>query len=260
MKNFSEVLKHNEFAWDKKVNDGYVWTVPFTTEEINKARRGELNVPLAINPMPRHWLPADLKNKKILCLASGGGQQGPLFAAAGAKVTVLDLSEKQLEQDQLVAKRENLELTTVKGNMCDLSQFEDHFFDIVFCPVSVTFIEDTTPVFTESYRVLKQGGTFYFGAPNPLIYLFDGEKWDHGIFEVANTLPFNSFDEMTDEESKQFIQEGQAIEYSHTLEDLIGGQTAAGFVITNFKEEKRYDMLSTYTATYFITSAMKLRN
>ncbi|MFP3360674.1 class I SAM-dependent methyltransferase, partial [Planococcus sp. SIMBA_143] len=72
-------------------------------------------------PVPREWFPTTLKGVKILCLASGGGQQGPILSAAGAEVTVVDLSEKQLEQDRFVAERDHLQLTIEKGDMTDLS-------------------------------------------------------------------------------------------------------------------------------------------
>ncbi len=97
-----------------------------------------------------------MEGLKILCLACGGGQQAPILAAAGANVTVLDISLNQLKQDEFVASRENLNLKTVQGDMCDLSQFNNNSFDMVYCPVSVTYIPDVLPVFKESYRVLKK--------------------------------------------------------------------------------------------------------
>ncbi len=38
------------------------------------------------------WLPGGIRGWKVLCLAAGGGRHGPLYAAAGAQVTVVDLS------------------------------------------------------------------------------------------------------------------------------------------------------------------------
>ncbi|MET0423076.1 MAG: class I SAM-dependent methyltransferase, partial [Actinoplanes sp.] len=67
----------------------------------------------------------------VLCLASGGGQQGPTLAAAGARVTVLDNSPRQLEQDELVARRDDVPLRTMLGDMRGLSAFADSSFDLV---------------------------------------------------------------------------------------------------------------------------------
>lgn len=95
----------------------------------------------------------------MLCLASGGGQQGPILAATGARVTVFDSSPKELEQDRLVAVRDNLEIRTVEGNM--------------FHPVSNVFVPNIVPVWQESFRVLRKGGVLLAGFNNPVVHLID---------------------------------------------------------------------------------------
>ena len=55
---------------------------------------------IGYEPVPRHWFPASIKGTALLCLASGGGQQGPVLAAAGADVTVFDTSPRQLGRDE----------------------------------------------------------------------------------------------------------------------------------------------------------------
>ena len=256
--NPEDIADHNQAAWDKYVSDEVTWTVPVSNEVIENARKGEIAISLgAKRVVPRDWLPKQLTGVRILCLASGGGQQGPVLAAAGAKVTVMDISAKQLEQDRKVAQTEQLNLETLQGDMRDLSSLADSSFDIVFCPVSITYIPDLKPLFSEVYRVLSQGGHFLLGAPNPAIYLFDAEKWDEGIYQVANTLPFNSLDELNEEQRRQFLSEKKAIEYSHTLSSIIGGQIAAGFVIDGFYEDSLDENLSQYFQDYFSTRAMK---
>ncbi|MHB9923677.1 SAM-dependent methyltransferase [Clostridium botulinum] len=256
--NNRKVIIQNEIAWDKRVNDSMCWTVPVTSEDIEKARNGVFRIKLtAIKNVPRDWFPQKMDGLKILCLACGGGQQAPILAATGANVTVLDISLNQLKQDEFVASRENLNLKTVQGDMCDLSQFNNNSFDMVYCPVSVTYIPDVLPVFKESYRVLKKGGLFLFGTVNPFIYLSNGEKWDKGIFQVTNKLPFNSFDELDEKGIEEFVRDKNAIEYSHTLEALIGGQTKVGFLITDFYEDMDSDKICEYSAKYFATKAIK---
>lgn len=254
-----KVIEQNEIAWDKRVKDSVCWTIPVTGEEIEKARNGVFGIKLtSIKNVPREWFPQKMEGLKILWLACGGGQQAPILAATGANVTVLDISLNQLKQDEFVARRDNLDLVTVHGDMCDLSQFNNDSFDMIYCPVSVTYIPDVLPVFRESYRVLKKDGLFLFGTTNPFIYLFNGEKWDNGIFEVTNKLPFNSFDELDEKGIEDFIRDKNAIEYSHTLEDLIGGQTKAGFLIADFYEDVDSDKICQYSAKYFATKAVKL--
>jgi hypothetical protein len=128
-------VAHNRTAWDRLVSQGNEWTQPVTPDVIARARRGDWSVVLiGHQPVPRNWFPADLHGVDVLGLASGGGQQGPVLAAAGANVTVLDNSPRQLAQDKLVADRDGLDLRTVLGTMDDLSQFEDASFDTAFHP------------------------------------------------------------------------------------------------------------------------------
>ena len=118
------VVAHNRSAWDREVDTGNEWTVPVGPDVIAAARAGTWSVVLiGYDPVPRDWFPAELAGSNVLGLASGGGQQGPVLAAAGARVTVLDNSPRQLAQDRMVADRENLQLATVLGDMRDLSAF-----------------------------------------------------------------------------------------------------------------------------------------
>src|SRR5437870_2744265 len=117
------IREYNRDAWNRSVDDGNRWTLPVSSEVIAAARRGEWSIVLTPHkPVPRAWLPP-LEGIDLLCLASGGGQQAPILAAAGAAVTLLDNSPKQLAQDRMVAERDRLSITTIEGDMRDLSAF-----------------------------------------------------------------------------------------------------------------------------------------
>ena len=161
--NALDILGHNRRAWNKMVELRDQWTIPVGSSEVAAARRGEWTIVLTpTKPVPRDWLPS-LAGKELLCLASGGGQQAPILAAAGGNVTVLDNSPKQLDQDRQVAERENLDLTTVEGDMADLSMFSDKSFDIIVHPVSNLFAADVRPVWREAFRVLRPSGILIAG-------------------------------------------------------------------------------------------------
>jgi len=96
-----DVRDHDERAWDREVERGNQWTVPAGPGVIEAAKRGRWVVLLTNNrPVPRSWFP-EMEGAEVLCLASGGGQQAPVFVAAGARVTVFDNSPAQLAQDRL---------------------------------------------------------------------------------------------------------------------------------------------------------------
>lgn len=124
-----QILSHNREAWDRYVDKADRWTCPVSPETVARARRGEISIVLTpTKPVPTDWFP-DLGGCRTLCLAFGGGQQAPMLAAAGAEVTVFDNSPKQLQQDKAVGQREGLRLSTVQGDMADLSVFGDESFD-----------------------------------------------------------------------------------------------------------------------------------
>jgi SAM-dependent methyltransferase len=113
MKPKIDVTSFNKNAWNREVEKGNEWIIPVTPDRISEARIGNFKILLTpTKPVPPAWFPS-LEGCHFLCLASGGGQQGPLLAAVGAKVTVFDNSPRQLDQDRLVAAREKLEMTTV---------------------------------------------------------------------------------------------------------------------------------------------------
>ena len=122
---------------EKNINDlvenNVNWSACATPEEMQKAREGQLTLKFFDKEIPAEWL-KDIKGKKVLCLAGAGGLQAPLLACAGAEVTVLDLSEKMLEKDKEIAEKEHLSIRIEKGNMCDLSRFENDSFDYILIP------------------------------------------------------------------------------------------------------------------------------
>lgn len=253
-----DIREYNRGAWDNEVERGNEWTVPVSPEVIAAARQGRWEVLLTeTKPVPRKWFP-DLNGLDVLCLASGGGQQAPILAAAGARVTVLDNSPKQLEQDRQVSEREGLGLVTVEGDMADLSGFADESFDLIFHPCSNLFTPNVRPVWKEAFRVLRRGGVLLAGFLNPVIFIFDGRLAQQGVLQVRHRLPYSDVDSLTEEEKQYFIERGEPLEFGHMLEDQIGGQLDAGFTITGFYEDyHRTHAVAKYTPTYIATRAIK---
>ena len=159
-------VEKNSAVWDKSVENKDVytaWTTAVSPEVIENARNGKWDVVLTpIKSVPKSWFPADFKGLKVLLVACGGGQQGPILAALGADVTVFDNSKRQLEQDEYVAQREGLNIKTVQGNMQDLSVFANESFDFIM-QLAGCFVDSVLPVWKETYRVLKKGGVMLAG-------------------------------------------------------------------------------------------------
>jgi SAM-dependent methyltransferase len=251
-------VAHNRAAWDREVDSGNEWTRPVGPDVIARARAGDWSVVLiGYQPTPRDWFPADLAGATILCLASGGGQQGPILAAAGANVTVFDNSPAQLGRDEQVAAREGLSIRTVLGDMRDLTAFADASFDVVFNPVSNVFCPDLAPVWQESFRVLRPGGLLLAGFMNPDIFVFDVTALDEREeFVVRHKIPFSTVD-LPEAERTRAYGDGP-VEYSHSLTEQIGGQLAAGFILTHLAEALHHaDATARYMPGYIATRARK---
>ena len=255
-----DVLQHNAVAWDKEADNQGEWSRPVNTDVIANARRGEWQVILTPNKaVPRQWF-GDLKGRNVLCLASGGGQQGPILAAAGANVTVLDQAARQLECDRLVADREALDMRLIRGDMADLSLFDDASFDVVFHPCSNLFAPDVRPVWKEAFRVLRAPGLMMSGFLNPLFFMFDRDLDDQGSLVVRHSLPYSDLSRWKLERRELVAEKGEPFEFGHLLTDQIGGQIDAGFVIAGFYEDYWSDEatnLNKYTPTYIATLALK---
>jgi SAM-dependent methyltransferase len=253
-----DILAYNRAAWDREVELGNEWTVPVGPEAIAAARQGVWEIVLTpTKPVPKTWFPA-LKDCDVLCLASGGGQQGPILAAAGANVTVFDNSPRQLERDRMVAEREALTITTAQGDMADLAMFPAEGFDLIVHPVSNCFAPAVRPVWAEAFRVLRHGGALLAGFNNPVVYIFDLELAERGHLQVKNALPYSDLVSLTEEERQRYVEQGEPLEFSHTLEDQIGGQLDAGFLLAGFYEDySPGDAIADYMPTFIATRAIK---
>lgn len=220
----------NSKIFDKWVEQGWEWGQPINHEVFEKAKNNDWFVLLTpTKPVPQKWF-CEMKNAEILGLASGGGQQMPIFAALGAKCTVLDYSEKQLLSEKEVARRENYEIKTIRADMTNPLPFEDEAFDLIFHPISNCYIEDVLPVWKECYRVLKKGGILLAGLDNGINYIFNDEET-----EIVHKLPFNPLkDKQLYEES---IENDWGIQFSHTIEEQIAGQLQAGFILTDIYQD-----------------------
>lgn len=251
-------IEENSKIWDDRSENNDKWSVPVTSEIISQARKGIWSIVLTpVKPVPKDWFPDRFEGKKVLCLASGGGQQGPVIAALGADVTVFDNSKKQLEKDEFVARRDNLRIKTVQGNMQDLSVFEDDSFDCIIHPWSNGYVNDVRPVWKECARVLKKNGLLLAGFGNPIEYIFDVGKLEKGVLSVKNSIPYADIDHMDDPKIKALVEEDGYI-WGHTLEDQIQGQIEAGFAIIGFYEDGGGSVLDQYINSSMATKAIKM--
>ncbi len=225
---------YNSRAWDEEARKNNFWTIPAGKDEIERARSGEISVRLTPDKsVPLSWLEG-MKKKRVLLLASAGGQQTPLLSAYGADVISVDISEEMVRRDNETLEKYGLKGKAVISDMRDLRKIESKSIDYVFSAHSINFISSLDGLYSEVARVLKKGGTFMFGAANPVLYIFDEKKAERKKLRVKYTLPFSDEKSRSEKELKRMIEKKDTFESSHTLESIISPLLDAGFVLTSF--------------------------
>ncbi|MGI6173857.1 MAG: class I SAM-dependent methyltransferase [Christensenellales bacterium] len=211
---------------DGWVEDGWEWGKPIDHETFLRAKEGSWDVYLSpTKPVPHEWF-GDVCGKRILGLASGGGQQMPVFAALGAICTVLDYSPRQIESEQMCAARDGYSIEILRADMTKPLPFADCVFDIIFHPVSNCYVREVLPIWRECYRVLKKGGVLLAGLDNGINFIVDETE-----SRIVHRLPFDPVAEPI------LLQPNAGVQFSHTLEEQIGGQLKAGFVLKDLYED-----------------------
>jgi len=256
-----DLNEHNRQAWDEESIEGSEWCTPVGKDVIEKARRGLIELKLTPNRyLPASWL-ENISGKEVLCLGSGGGQQAPILAAAGANVVSFDISREQLQKDLFVGNRDGLKLATIRGGMNDLSQFNDDTFDLIVNAVSNIFVPDVRAVWKECYRMLKTGGELWAAFMNPSFFLFDHKiAAEKGEIKVEYKLPYSDLTSLDKEKLQNILNDRVPVIFGHTLEEQLGGQTEAGFSITGLLEDDWSDEatpLNKYSTTTIVTRASK---
>jgi SAM-dependent methyltransferase len=216
-------LEHNQRAWDERARRGDRHTRTVLRKDLKDA------LPILD---PENWLGGNVRGKRILCLASGGGLQSAMLASAGAIVTVVDISNAMLDQDRAVAAENNLPILAVQTSMDNLSMFAGASFEIVLQPVSTCYVADVRPVFLEIARVLRDGGLYISQHKQPASLQSETLPNERGyiVSEPADrsgplppTLPC-------------LHRESDTLEYLHRWQTLVGGICRAGFVIEDLIE------------------------
>lgn len=220
--------EHNRRAWDALVRQGQRFTKPARDEDFAQPLR-------TVDQLG--WLGGNIRGRKLLCLAAGGGKHGPLYAAAGADVTVVDISPGMLELDREVASERGLVLRTVEASMDDLSCFAAGEFDIVIHPVSTCYLPAIAPVYREVARITGSGGLYISQHKTPANLQADQSASSRG-YEL--TEPYYRTGPLPAVVGSRLREVG-TLEYLHRWEEILGELCRSGFVIEDVVEPMHAD-------------------
>lgn len=225
----SRISNHNRRAWDNRVLQRLHHTRPASDR-------------LFLDPTSMAdiygWVGRDLSKKFVLCLGAGGGRHGPLYAAAGAHVTVVDVSPKMLELDQTVARQRKLSLQTIETSMEDLTMLAPARFDLVIQPVSTCYVADVTLVYRQVARVTAPGGLYISQHKQPASLQASPTPQRDGYTLTASYYRTGPLPPAPD---GSLHRETGCLEFLHRWEDLLGGMCRSGFVIEDLLEPRHAD-------------------
>lgn len=250
-----DYLQINKQAWAQMVQTQDRLTTPANEQDFANPLR-------SVDAMG--WLGKSIVGKQVLCLAAGGGRQAPLYAAAGARVTVVDLCPQMLARDHEVCRQRNLSIQALEGSMEDLSFLADGIFDVVIHPVSTCYIPDIRPVYREVARVLGDHGIYISQHKQPSS-LQAGLKTTEGRYGID--LCYYRHDPLPPVSKANLVREVGAIEYLHRWESLLGEMCRAGMVIEDLAEPfhadpqanvDSFEHRSCYIAPYVRVKARRL--
>lgn len=222
-----EAAMANRQLWENEVKKGGGYTVPWLDLDLSLLQQyaqGQLDLlPEPMTCMYPASMLADVEGKEVLCLASGGGQQSAVFSLLGARVTVVDLTEGQLEGDRKAAAHYGYDVTTWQADMRDLSCLEHSRFDLVYQANSTAYIPDIRQVYGEVARVLKPQGLYRVTHSNPATFVME---WSNESYCIKTPYKEN-----------MHHREDGGIEFRHYMNDLFNGLIDVGLSIQRVHEE-----------------------
>jgi ubiquinone/menaquinone biosynthesis C-methylase UbiE len=235
--NMDQISRINRERWNALANANVEYSRPFLDFTPEKAA----------NYIYRNEIIKTVLGKKVLCLASGGGQDSVAFGLLGADVTVIDLSDVQLERDRIGAAHYGLEVETIQGDMRDLSIFPDNTFDVVWQAYSINFVPSVDNVYQGVSRVLKSGGIYFMQFANPFVDAVDDEAWDGNAYplnrlyiEGEDTTKYFPHWDVTQPDGSQEIYDSPH-EFRHTLGMVLNTMAKNGFIFLHLQEWMKTD-------------------
>jgi SAM-dependent methyltransferase len=228
----NQVREQYRRAWDERVRRGGWHTEP--------ARDRDFLDPLAAVD-DQGWLGGNVRGKRVLCLAAGGGKHGPLLAAAGAQVTVVDLSAAMLERDRRVSLERGLSVRLEEASMDDLPMFGQAAFDVVVQPVSTCYVSDILAVYREVARVTAPGGIYISQHKQPAS--MQAELLPAGRGYLLSE-PYYRTGPLPEVMEGCLHREAGTVEFLHRWDELVGGLCRSGFVIEDLIEPRHGDPLA----------------
>lgn len=130
--------------------------------------KGELKALHDINPVRLAYVAdrSPLAGKRVLDVGCGGGLLSEALAAAGARVTAIDMAEASLAVARVHMRQQGLTIDYRQMTVEDLAAAEPGHFDVVTCMELLEHVPRPASILMACSRLVKPGGDVFFATVN----------------------------------------------------------------------------------------------
>jgi len=204
-------------------------------DEASEDYQRECNIPIKIHYGPgapfedELNLLGNLRGKNVLEIGCGGAQCSIAMARQGAKVTGIDISERQLQFARTLAEKNGVIIKLYQGNIESFPQIRSNSQDLVFSAWALFYVDNLESCFRETYRVLKKGGYFVASSIHPFFRIVDEKtlKIRESYFDVGK----RTYSEVWKDGTKHYLEV-----YNRTVSDITNLLMDIGFSIERILE------------------------
>jgi SAM-dependent methyltransferase len=165
-----------------------------------------------------------IAGKDVCVVGSGDNYAAFALAGCGARVTSVDISQRQLDVAAERAAYLGLDICFARADAADLAGLADESFDLVTSTNGFyVWIAEPRRVHAAIHRVLRRGGSYVFYDVHPFQRPWSGE------LPLAMVKPYWSTGPFPDAESGSY-------EFTWTLADLLNPLMACGFCLRRIAE------------------------
>ncbi len=203
-------------------------------EELREKNKNKNANDLIEIPNFRKLVP-DVKNKSILDLGCGYGENDKYYKEQGAKYVLgTDISSKMLEFAEINNKIDGIEFKKIA--MEDISSINQKF-DIIISSLAFHYIKDFDKLIEDCYNLLNDNGYLVFSQEHPIttcIKYTEHVKKGHTIIDDKYFGLFSDYNRPGKRTVEWFGEE--VIKYHRNFEEIINTLINKGFMIDKILE------------------------
>lgn len=183
--------------------------------------------------LPEHdltLLPKDMAGQNAIELGCGTGYVSGWMARRGARVTGIDLSDRQLATARRLAQDHGADIRLIEGN-AEATGLPDASFDFAISEYGAAIWCDPHVWLAEAHRLLRPGGRLVFLGHHPLVILCTP---DEGL--TCDRALHRPYRDMRSEDWTNDPEDPGGIEFNLGIADWLALFGDLGFMVERYQE------------------------